>query len=460
MTDSTLIPSLDQVADRIEDLMARHRLPSVSLAIAQGDRVEARGFGMADLRGRPATGGTPYLLASVTKPVVATLCVMLAERGLIDLDEPLADRLPWLDRQRPGRGGRPTARQALNHTAGFGRYWDFAYDEEPLGIERAVDRYGVLIHEPGTRFEYANLGYGVLEPWLVAATGHPLGELLERYLFGPLGLSSGAYGPGAGGADAAVPYTAERHVPYPTITTSHPAASMAWLSAADLARFGLTHTYGSAVLAPGSAAAVRTPGLGEPQPSTERYGLGWNVRYSGGVEVLAHAGDMCGVGASLAVLPELGVSAAAVVNRTGSFAQARTACEILLEGLVSRIGPEDAPRAASPLPIGEWAGQVETPTGPIPLLMGMSGDGTAWIEVAGEGRTPARVEEDESYDVMLAAETQLPTPDALRASPWLELALDVGDDRLVGSARAVKHGESGDRVGNCLTHWCELERVR
>ncbi|MFE0145563.1 serine hydrolase domain-containing protein [Nonomuraea sp. NPDC059007] len=456
MTDSTLIPSLDQVADRVEDLMARHRLPSISLAIAQGDRVEARGFGMADLKGRPATGGTPYLLASVTKPVVATLCVMLAERGLIDLDEPLADRLPWLDRQRPGRGGRPTARQALNHTAGFGRYWDFAYDDEPLGIERAVDRYGVLIHEPGTRFEYANLGYGVLEPWLVAATGHPLGELLERYLFGPLGLSSGAYGPGAGGAEAAVPYTAERHVPYPTITTSHPAASMAWMSAADLARFGLTHTYGSAVLAPGSAAAVRTPGLEDG----ERYGLGLNVRHPDGVEVLAHAGDMCGVGASLAILPEFGVSAAAVVNQTGSFAHARTACEILLETLVSHIGPEEDTTSPKPVPAGEWAGQVATPFGAVPLRVEVDGDGSVWIEVTGSGRVQARVEEDESYDVMLAAELQLPTPDALRASPWLELALDVGDDRLTGAARAVKHGESGDRVGNCLTHWCELERVR
>ncbi|MFI6296513.1 serine hydrolase domain-containing protein [Nonomuraea sp. NPDC050790] len=452
MTD---LPSLDQVADRIEDLMTRHRLPSVALAIARGDRVEARGFGLADLRGRAATGATPYLLASVTKPIVATLCVVLAERGLADLDEPLADRLPWLDAERPGRRGRPTARQALTHTAGFGRYWDFAYDEAPPGIERAVQRYGVLIHEPGTRFEYANLGYGLLEPWLEAATGHPLAELLDRYLFRPLGLESGAFGPGAGGAEAAVPYTRERHVPYPTIHTSHPAASMAWMSAADLARFGTAHTDRSEVLAPGSAAAVRTPGLEE---APERYGLGWNVRHPGGVEVLAHGGDMCGVGASLAVLPQLGVSVAAVVNRTGSFEHARTACEILLEGLVGRIGSESDPVAVA-LPEGEWSGRAETPFGPVPLLVGASGDGELWVEVAGE-RTRARAEAEESYDVMIAAEAQLPTPDALRAGPWLELALDVGGDRLTGSARAVKHGESGDRVGNCLTHWCELERVR
>ncbi|WP_157252888.1 serine hydrolase domain-containing protein [Nonomuraea typhae] len=454
MTDTTPIPSLDQVAGRIEELMTRHRLPSIALAIAHGDRVEARGFGLADLQGRPASGHTPYLLASVTKPVVATLCVMLAEQGLIDLDEPLADRLPWLDADRPGRPGRrgrPSVRQALNHTAGFGRYWDFAYDEAPLGIEAALDRYGVLIHEPGTRFEYANLGYGVLEPWLAAATGRPLGDLLERYLFAPLKLTSAAFGPGAAGAQAAVPYTAERHLPYPTITTSHPAASMAWMSAADLARFGLTHAH-----APAWAAAVRTPGVG----SGEVYGLGWNVRHPDGVEVLAHAGDMCGVGASLAVLPDLGVSAAAVVNRTGSVAQARTACEILLESLVSRIGPEESAPSPAPMPVGEWAGRVAAPSGAIPVRMGICGDATAWVEVAGTGRTPARLESDEAYDVMIAAEAQLPTPDALRASPWLELALDVGGERLTGSARAVKHGESGDRVGNCLTHWCELERVR
>ncbi|MFG3436311.1 serine hydrolase domain-containing protein [Nonomuraea sp. NPDC047897] len=463
MTDTTAIPGLDQVTDRIEELMTRHGLPSLSLAIAHGDRVEARGFGMADLRGRPATGDTPYLLASVTKPIVATLCLVLAEQRLVDLDQPLADRLPWLDRQRPGRRGRPTARQALNHTAGFGQYWDFAYGEPAPGIRQTIERYGVLIHDPGTRFEYANLGYGVLEPWLSAATGRPLSDLLDRYLFRPLGLASAAYGPGAGGADAAVPYTAARHLPYPTIDTSHPAASLAWMSASDLARFGLTHTNGSTMVAPASAEALRTPGVPAARPSTERpdvYGLGWNARYPGGVEVLTHVGDMCGVGASIAVLPELGVSAAAVVNRTGSFEQARAACELLLEGLVSRIGSEPAARTSPAVPVGEWSGQVETPSGAIPLRIGVFGDGAAWIEVADAARTPARVEPDPVYDVMFAADLQLPTPDALRAGPLLELALDVGADRLAGAARAVKHGEGGDRVGNCLTHWCELEPVR
>jgi CubicO group peptidase (beta-lactamase class C family) len=463
MSDATSIPGLDQVAGRIEDLLTEHRLPSLSLAIAHADSVEARGFGLADLRGRAATGETPYLLASVTKPLVATLCLLLAEQGRVDLDEPLADRLPWLDRRRPGRPGRPTVRQALTHTGGFGRHWDFAYGEPVLDVEQTIDRYGVLIHAPGTRFEYANLGYGVLEPWLVAATGRRLRELLGEYLFEPLGLTSAGYGPGDGGDGAAVPYTAEHHLPYPTISTSHGAASLGWMSAQDLARFGLVHAEGSTALSAASAAALRTPGL-VPEKSgsdvPDFYGLGWNVRRPGGVEVLTHAGDMCGVGSSIAVLPELGVSVAAVVNRTGSIDQARTACEILVAGLVSRIEPESTPTAPPAAPTGEWSGSVAAPSGAVPLRVGVAGDGAAWIEVADSFRTPARVEADEAYDVMLAADLQLPTPDALRASPSLELALDVGADRLVGAARAVKHGESGGRVGNCLTHWCELKRIR
>ncbi|GAB3921464.1 serine hydrolase domain-containing protein [Kribbella albertanoniae] len=448
-------PTLDEVADQIAALVGEHRLPSISVAVAYGGHVQARGFGLADLEGRPATGETPYLLASVTKPIVATLCVLLAQQGLVNLDEPLAERLPWLDEKRA------TVRQALSHTAGFGRYWDFAYGEPTRGIEYAMRQYGVQIRPPGTRFEYANLGYGVLEPWLLAATGRPLDELLKQYLFEPFGLTSGAFGPGAGGANSAVPYTAERLLPYPTIHTSHSAAGMAWMSAADLARFGQLHTNASTALTPASAAAVRTPGVAPTADGRpDVYGLGWNARYPDGVEVLTHLGDMCGVGTSIAVLPEHGVSVAAVINRTGSCIHARTACELVLDGLVSRIGSADEPPPSAVRAIGEWAGYAETPTGPVPLRLGVSADEAAWIEVAGGVRMMARLEEDESYDVMFAAEVQLPTPDALRASPWLELALDVQTDRLVGSARAVKHGEAGDRVGNCLTHWCELERVR
>ncbi|GAA0592605.1 beta-lactamase family protein [Kribbella sandramycini] len=455
MSEPTLVPSLDQVADQLVALVGEHKLPSLAVAVAHGNQVQARGFGTADLEGRPATGDTPYLLASVTKPLVGTLCALLAQQGLIDLDEPLGDRLPWLDEKN-----RATVRQALSHTAGFGRYWDFAYGEPTPELEYVVQRYGVQIRPPGTRFEYANLGYGVLEPWLLAATEQPLAELLRRHLFEPFGLTSGAFGPGAGGPQAAVQYTAEKLLPYPTIYSSHSAAGMAWMSAADLARFGQLHVKGTTALTPASAAAVRRPGVAPASKGADVYGLGLNVRRPGGVEVLTHLGDMCGVGASIAILPEQGVSVAAVINRTGSCLQARTACELLLDGLVSRIGSDDGPPPSAVRAIGEWAGYAETPTGRVPLRLGVTADEAAWVEVAGGARIPARLEADESYDVMFAADVQLPTPDAMLASPWLELALDVQTDRLVGSARAVKHGEAGDRVGNCLTHWCELERVQ
>lgn len=47
----------------------------------------ARGFGFADLERRiPATEQTPYLIASVTKPISAVVAMRLVELGKLDLD--------------------------------------------------------------------------------------------------------------------------------------------------------------------------------------------------------------------------------------------------------------------------------------------------------------------------------------------------------------------------------------
>jgi CubicO group peptidase (beta-lactamase class C family) len=64
---------------------------------------------------RPATGDTQYDIGSVNKMFTAVLLLQFAERGLLDLDDPVSRHLPDYD----GPMREATIRQLLIHTSGF-----------------------------------------------------------------------------------------------------------------------------------------------------------------------------------------------------------------------------------------------------------------------------------------------------------------------------------------------------
>jgi CubicO group peptidase (beta-lactamase class C family) len=67
----------------------------VVMVARDGVPVHAYATGWADVESeRPMTVGTPMRFASMTKPVTAVAAMQLVERGLLDLDAPIARYLP------------------------------------------------------------------------------------------------------------------------------------------------------------------------------------------------------------------------------------------------------------------------------------------------------------------------------------------------------------------------------
>src|SRR3954471_19535179 len=102
---------------------------SVSVAVGlRNEVVFAEAYGTADFEsGRAATPDTPYLLASITKPLTATAVCLLADRGVIGLDEPAERYLDGLRFTRRGGDGDPTVRHLLQHTSGLWTQYEFIY---------------------------------------------------------------------------------------------------------------------------------------------------------------------------------------------------------------------------------------------------------------------------------------------------------------------------------------------
>lgn len=137
---------------------------------------------------RPATPGTIYDLASLTKVIgLTTAVMMLVDSGKLDLDAPVQRYVPAF--QGPGKE-RVTIRNLLTHSSGMPA-WRRLYAEASTRAEAlALVDTTALLRQPGDTFIYSDLGAIALAQAVEAVAGQRIDAFLEARLFGPLGMRS------------------------------------------------------------------------------------------------------------------------------------------------------------------------------------------------------------------------------------------------------------------------------
>jgi CubicO group peptidase (beta-lactamase class C family) len=145
--------------------------------------------GTRDAEGDPWEEDTLSLSYSTTKGVASTLLHVLADRGLVDYDAPVAEY--WPEFAVAGKQ-RVSVRQVLCHEAGLYRIRDMIDRADRLLDWKhmtAVLAESAPCHAPGTAHGYHGWTYG----WLVGeiiqrVSGRPFAQVLASELAEPLGL--------------------------------------------------------------------------------------------------------------------------------------------------------------------------------------------------------------------------------------------------------------------------------
>jgi beta-glucosidase-like glycosyl hydrolase/CubicO group peptidase (beta-lactamase class C family) len=172
--------------------------PGAALAVGRHGRlVRLRGYGRQDWdpASPPVTDSTLYDLASLTKVVGTTTAIMrLVDAGELELDARIGRYLPeWSE----GWKGAVTIRDLLRHRGGlppFRPFWRELKGRE--AYRRAIAELPAA-YAPGERSEYSDLGFITLGLVAEQLAGESLDVLLERSLFGPLGLRDTRFTPPA-----------------------------------------------------------------------------------------------------------------------------------------------------------------------------------------------------------------------------------------------------------------------
>jgi D-alanyl-D-alanine-carboxypeptidase/D-alanyl-D-alanine-endopeptidase len=293
----------------------------VGVIDAKGRRIVSYG-GLEKGDKRPLDGDTLFEIGSITKVFTALLLTEMAQRGEVKLDDPIAKYLP-ASVKVPERGGRQiTLVDLATHTSGLPRmpenfrpkdaanpYTD--YTDEQLYV--FLSSYE-LIRDIGVKFEYSNLGFGLLGIGLASRAGTDYETLVETRTCEPLGMKSTRI---TLSPEMQQRFAAGHSADLVTVSSwDIPALAGAGAlrsSANDLLTFlaavmGRTHT----TLAPAMKAmlSVRRP-TGQPFIDAA---LGWAIDTRGGSEIIWKNGGTGGYRTFIGYAPRSGVGIVALSN--------------------------------------------------------------------------------------------------------------------------------------------------
>lgn len=290
-----LRPERLRLVDQIlQDSIAQGIFPGAVLLVARRGRIVhcvALGAAMETPKRRPMTEDTIFDLASLTKVMVTVpLALMLAERGLWHLRDPLQRFLP----QFRGEGREAvTLWHLLTHTSGLPA-WTNLFDrlkaDKGAFEEWLNGRWPpqiALLFEPGTRVLYSDLGYILLGKAIEAVIGQDLDVLVREWLFQPLDMRDSEFRPPEGRKEriAATEEDPERGGVLVGVVHDENAHALGGVSghaglfstAQDLAIYAQMILQGGCyngrqVLSPASIQAMISP---QTEGLNERRGLGW-----------------------------------------------------------------------------------------------------------------------------------------------------------------------------------------
>ncbi len=296
-------------------------------------------YGFADFdEARPVDAHTPFLVASLSKTVMALLAMQLSEEGVLDLDAPI-DAALGFEARHPEHPDTPiTARMLLTHTSGlvddFITLGAATTEGDPTTSLAAFaaayladpEHFGAT---PGTRHDYCNAGFGILGAVIEGATGMSVPALTRARILEPLEMAdSGWRLADVDVARVAIPYGGDRHDGlFPQDHEGfafYPATSFR-TSIDDLSRYLATvmnegrAPNGAAVLDSEATARLLSP---QVQDVDADQCLGWYYASFEGGRFLGHSGSANGSSALLFFDPERGVGAALMAN-SDAFIRAR-----------------------------------------------------------------------------------------------------------------------------------------
>lgn len=318
----------------IEDTLKRSGVPGAAVAVVHGGTtVFARGFGVRELgNSERVDTATVFQLASLSKPIAATIAAIQVTKRLVRWDDKVTKYLPDFKTEEAYVTANATVGDFYSHRSGLPHA--AGDDLEDLGYDRAsiIERLRLLPLDPfRITYNYANFGLTIGAEAVAAAAGRPWEDLAEEALYGPLGMisTSSRYADFMAHKNRAALHTlqAGRFAPlYHRDADEQSPAGGVSSNVIDLAEWlklllANGRYRGSELIAPAALLpALRAESFSAPASTIASrsgfYGYGFNVSVNAnGRPTLGHSGAfVLGAGTNVQILPSADIAIVVLTN--------------------------------------------------------------------------------------------------------------------------------------------------
>jgi D-alanyl-D-alanine carboxypeptidase len=328
----------DAALDRaLKELVAMEGGPPGVIAVVQrAQSREVHTFGVANLENnRRMKVDDRMRIASTSKAFSGAVALSLVSKGVLSLDDTIAEHLSDLPDPPPDTWSEVTLRQLLNHTSGLPDYTDrdsefrnavIANPTHPDPPEKLITyaydlNNGDLLFPPGTQYKYSNSDNIAVGLMVEDATGRTYESQLQEVVYEPLGLRRTTLPAGANLREPFI-HGYNLSLPEPDVSEDF-AAGWAWASGgmvstpADLNTFIRGYVKGQLYDLHTRAQqrqAFEGGGSGPPGPGKNSAGLGIFRYETGCGTVWGHTGNIAGYTQFMAASPDGKRSATVSIN--------------------------------------------------------------------------------------------------------------------------------------------------
>ncbi len=202
--DINKINVFEDLKSSTSEMMLKYNLKGLSVAVFENYKIiwtNQWGIKASDSNEK-IDENTAFSTASISKPIMAIVCAMLEEKGLINLDDPIENYLErWkLPESNFTKDTKVTWKQLLSHTAGTsqGGFEDYYEgDSIPTIVESLQGKLLPrskkpieFLFKPVTNFEYSGGGYVIIQCALEDHFKKPLAQIVKETLLDPLQLQN------------------------------------------------------------------------------------------------------------------------------------------------------------------------------------------------------------------------------------------------------------------------------
>ena len=197
--DCFAAPATDPILDALKKTVgSRDQVAGMVAVLIDEDGARMVSYGSSGVSGLALDGDSVFEMMSMTKVLTSLLLADMVARGEVAFDDPVAKYLPGSVTLHERRRAI-TLLDLATYTSGLPNMpsnlppnW---YDlPNPIGDYTVAKLYEFLSsyvpkYEPGTHYEYANVGFGLLGIALAGRAGKSYEELLVERVCNPLGLA-------------------------------------------------------------------------------------------------------------------------------------------------------------------------------------------------------------------------------------------------------------------------------